>query len=112
MTDYEWKAGQIVFAPSTGWGLSPGSRVKIDRVTPSGRAVIGSQTYDKRGSMIGGGKWCVSRIEPLTPEHEQAMADWKQKRTLLAAVEKIKWRELTPDEVAKALPLIQSLVPA
>jgi hypothetical protein len=113
MVEYEWKPGQEVFEPARGWNGFPGHKKVIERVTPSGRAVVGSYQYDKSGYAIGGrGRHGGPSIMPFTPEHAQELTDWNQKRALLDAVDKIKWRDLTPEQVTAALPVIQSLVPA
>jgi hypothetical protein len=46
MEDTPFKPGVDVIIPSRGWSRSPGIFRKIDRVTPSGRVVVGHQTFD------------------------------------------------------------------
>jgi hypothetical protein len=50
--------------------------VTIDRVTPSGRAVVGKQTFDPGGYEITttGDRWRRPKLEALTPEIEAEMA--------------------------------------
>ena len=65
MTNHTWTAGQRVV-------LGRDRIVTIDRVTPSGRAVIGDQTFRKDGCQIGEVPhwWLRSRIGPITPENQ------------------------------------------
>lgn len=96
MADYDWAPGQVVFEPNNGWGGSPGDKRVIDRVTPSGRAVIGASSYDKKGRVIGGSGYRRCRIEPFTEEHAAEIALWGRRVSAGKIIESIKWRDLTP----------------
>lgn len=108
--DYKWEAGQKVFSPSTGWSDSPGAVVTIERVTPSGRAVIGGASYDKSGRMVGGGKWCVGRIEPVTEDHYLRIKQWNKKYKVMQLFGRVKARNLTDKQVDILLPILESIV--
>lgn len=72
MTDYKWEVGQRVSYSSR---YHSKSIETIERVTPSGRAVIGYDQYGKDGIRIGcktsGGFGGYVAIMPLTPELEE-----------------------------------------
>jgi len=107
MADYEWTAGQEVFLPAyRGWAGNPGRILVIDRVTPSGRAVIGSTTFDKSGREIGGTRYHRDYIIPATDQHRTDINNYARKQALLSAVETIKWRELTPEQVEELAPVL------
>ena len=62
--------------------------VTIDRVTPSGRAVIGDQTYRKDGRQSGAGSsWALSSIEPITPENQKRLELRGRWRIAMAGLE-------------------------
>lgn len=70
MADHKWQAGQWVIY--CGGRLERPGPVRIDRVTPSGRAVIKGTQYGKDGHQIGGG-WLAGLIRPATDsDHERA----------------------------------------
>lgn len=72
MKEYEWKAGQCV-AYFGGYGARTPRPVFIDRVTPSGRARIGGDQFDKGGWRIGGTRFSRSRITPWNEEHDATL---------------------------------------
>jgi hypothetical protein len=61
--------------------------VTIDRVTPSGRAVVGDRTFHASGHRIRGG----GLLEPLTPEIEAELALVERGNEATRDA----WRELT-----------------
>lgn len=110
MSEYQWAAGQVVFVPANrGWGGFPGRKAVIDRVTPSGRAYIGSTGYDRHGREIGGTRYNRDWIVPLTEAHEKAISDFKAKSEMLNIVEAIKWRDLTPEQIEAITPHLRKL---
>jgi len=81
MTDYKWEVGQRVhLTPHYGHETIE----MIERVTPSGRAVIGCDQYGKDGFKIG----CKSGngfsrhviIQPLTPQLEEGVERQRLRR--------------------------------
>lgn len=107
---YTWTPGQKVFEPSSRshWGGSPGRALTIDRVTPSGRAVIGARQYDPdgwpRGNDGRGGS-----IVPFTPEHQEAIDLWKLRLEADQLAENIRWRTLDRAALEIALPALRAL---
>lgn len=86
----KWKAGQAV--EIGGRYGSPAYKAIIERVTPSGRAVIGGSQFAPDGTEIGGGeKWRRTRIEPWTDKHteKQRAAGLEEVRTNLSGLEHI-----------------------
>ena len=64
MTEHTWTAGQQVVL----FGSWIGHRVTtVDRVTPSGRAIIGDTTFNRNGYERSG-RYSRQHIEPATPE--------------------------------------------
>ncbi|MCC4295814.1 hypothetical protein [Brevundimonas aurantiaca] len=106
MSGYEWKVGQEVFVPYRGWGGNPGMVRTIDRVTPSGRAVVGHSTYDKTGREIGGGHY-RGCILPATDDHRADIARFERKSAFLRMVETIKWSALTPEQIEELAPILR-----
>ena len=79
-----WKPGQKAVIGRT-------RVVTIERVTPSGRAVIGSETYKPDGILLGGNIHKSPRLESLTPEIALEMDLERQGRTASnAAIKAIK----------------------
>lgn len=108
MTDvYEWKAGQAVWEASRGWGAFPGRKLTIDRVTPSGRAVIGSTQYDPDGTPRG--DRYSNRIVPFTDEHQAELDLFKLRTEARDLADKIKWADLEADDLKRALPILQAI---
>ena len=68
MTDHVWTAGQKV-ALFGGYGAQVARLMRVDRVTPSGRAVINRTQYNTEGYEIGVGRYSRQRIVPWTDEH-------------------------------------------
>lgn len=104
---YTWTPGQKVFEPSSGWGGCPGQALTIDRVTPSGRAVIGSRQYDPDGWPRGSRR--AASIVPFTAEHQEAIDLWELQREADRLADKIKWRTLDRAALEIALPALRAL---
>ena len=70
--DYEWEPGQTVarYVGASSFGVG-----KIDRVTRSGRAVIGPNQYAVDGRLIGRGHLSSSRIEPWSEKHDALLKE-------------------------------------
>jgi hypothetical protein len=103
-----WVAGQKVFEPaSRGWSGYPGRALTIDRVTPSGRAVIGATQYNQDGRQIG--SRYAARIVPFTEEHAAELALWGRRREADRLAEGIKWRSLSDEQLDIALPALRAL---
>jgi hypothetical protein len=105
MGDYLWTAGQVVFEPTLGWHRSPGRKRTVDRVTPTGRAVIESDQYHKDGRAVGG----YGHIVPFTDEHAAALALWERRLEAAEMADNIKWRSLTDDQLDIVLPALRAL---
>ena len=108
--DAKWAPGQRVFEPGRGWSGRPGRILTIDRVTPSGRAVIGPYQYDPGGRKLG--ERYGDRIVPLTDEHLSDIALWERQREARSLAEKIKWGSLDDEELNLALPALRALAGA
>lgn len=104
-----WTAGQKVFQPAyrSYWGGSPGQALTIDRVTPSGRAVIGSAQFAPDGRPVGDRRG--EPIEPFTEKHAAAIRLWERQSLADRLADKIKWRTLDADQLDIALPALQAL---
>lgn len=64
MTNAEFKPGQRAV-------ISRVQIVSVDRVTPSGRVIVGDRTFNPDGyERAGGSRYHAARLEPLTPEIE------------------------------------------
>lgn len=101
--NYTWTAGQKVFEPSrSGWGGFPGRAFTIDRVTPSGRAVVGSTQYDREGRALGSRS--ASGIVPFTEEHQAELDLFARRREASDLANKIKWRTLEPEQSGHRTP--------
>lgn len=108
MTDYIWKAGDYVFVPSARpWGGNPGRVAKIDRVTPSGRAYIGTSAFDKTGRKIGD-KY-GDRIVPLEQKHKDEISLFAMRLEVEKLAEKVKWRHLTADQIVAVTPILKEI---
>lgn len=116
MTDahFLWKAGQKVFerAVHSGWGGYPGRSLTIDRVTPSGRAVIGSTQYDATGRQLGTSRYNGSAIVPFTDKHEAEIILYRRRALADDLAGKIKWRTLDAEQLDIAIPALEALWPA
>ena len=66
MTETKWTVGQRAV-------INRREIVTVERVTPGGKARAGGRLFDASGMEIAGGL-IRSRLEPLTPEVEAAMA--------------------------------------
>jgi len=107
MGDYLWTAGQVVFEPQRGWSQCPGRKRTVDRVTPTGRAVIGLAQYNKGGRMIG--NRYGARIVPFTDEHAAALDRWRRLGEAAELADTINWRSLTDAQLDIALPALRAL---
>lgn len=105
-----WTAGQKVFLPAyrSYWGGNPGQAKTIDRVTPSGRAVIGATQYAPDGRPVGDRRG--ERIEPFTEAHAAAILLWDRQILAERLADKIKWRTLDAAQLDIALPALQALI--
>lgn len=68
-----WEVGQIV-AFTSGYHSVP-QKMKIDRVTPTGLACIGTQKFRQNGDLQGRSTWSQDRIEPWTEAHAKQRHD-------------------------------------
>lgn len=104
-----WTAGQKVFqrAHRAYWGGNPGRALTIERVTPSGRAVINGVQYALDGRAVGDRR--AERIEPFTESHAAAILLWERQSLADRLADKIKWRTLDAAQLDIALPALQAL---
>lgn len=64
----QWKAGQTAV-------ISRDTIVIIDRVTPSGRAIVGGRTFEADGlERVAGSPYRRAKLEHITPEIQAEMA--------------------------------------
>lgn len=114
MTTFVWTVGQKVFeaAPRSHWGGFPGRALTIDRVTPSGRAVIGLAQYDPSGRQIGARGYNSNHIVPFTDEHEAEIVLFRRRMLAQDLADKIKWRALDAEQLDIAIPALEALWPA
>lgn len=88
-TVFQWQPGQQVIRIEPRQMLADRmDRVVIERVTPSGRAVIGDQQYNTDGTLRGGGS--RQRIRPEDP--------WDE--VLLAAQAEVEAREVLASNIS------------
>lgn len=106
-----WFVGQRVWIEARGWSSLPGRTVTVDRVTPSGRAVVGLSQYDRDGYQIGGstGRYGRERIEPLTDDHLARLEEWKKQQEVAALADGVRWKDLTGRDLQVALELLRAL---
>ncbi len=95
-----FKAGDKV-AIWRGFESEPGV-VEIDRLTPSGRIIIGSTTFEPDGHQRGAAGWRRDRIEPLT---EKLRARAKRKLNL-GYIRSTKWNDLDDETLAEIVALL------
>lgn len=78
MTDQAWSAGQVV-AYYGAYDRVPQRQI-IDRVTPSGIAVIGRSQYNKNGYARGDSGYSTPRIVPWEDGHAKQVRQHREER--------------------------------
>lgn len=91
MTNHDWFPGQEVTLTSrSSFGKKEMEILKIDRITPSGLAVIQGTKYNKDGYIRGRSQYNYNKIQPTTPEHR----DMVKKQNLLIKISHKDFKEL------------------
>ena len=79
----------------------------IDRVTPSGRIVIGGQIFNVDGTERGAGTWHWSNIREWTVEKEAAIDGQRRKGELMKNITHADLRWLTVEECETIMGMIE-----
>ena len=67
---------------------------KVDKVTPSGRIVIGDRTFNPNGWERGGHQYHMLVIQEATPELRQRVIELKERAAILATIRRVNWHAL------------------